>query len=64
MTTDAAGVRWTTAAIGSAVVPLLAIAAFLNYADRGNLAIAAPLIKDELRLSTTQVRVLVSAFFL
>jgi len=51
------------AAIGAAVVPLLAIAAFINYADRGNLATAAPLIKDQLRLSTTQIGVLVSAFF-
>jgi MFS family permease len=50
-------------AIGPAVVPLLAIAVFINYADRGNLATAAPLIKDQLHLSSTQIGVLVSAFF-
>jgi hypothetical protein len=51
------------AAIGPAVVPLLAIAAFINYVDRGNLATAAPLIKDQLHLSITQVGLLLSAFF-
>ena len=49
--------------IGPAVVPLLAIAVFINYVDRGNLATAAPLIKDQLHLSSTQIGVLVSAFF-
>lgn len=51
------------AAIGPAVVPLLAVAAFINYVDRGNLATAAPLIKDQLHLSGTQIGVLLSAFF-
>jgi MFS family permease len=50
-------------AIGLTVVPLLALAVFINYVDRGNLATAAPLIKDELKLSSTQVGVLLSAFF-
>jgi MFS family permease len=50
-------------AIGAGVVPLLALAVFINYVDRGNLATAAPLIKDELRLSNTQIGVLLSAFF-
>jgi MFS family permease len=49
--------------IGPAVVPLLAVAVFINYVDRGNLATAAPLIKDQLRLSSTQIGVLLSAFF-
>lgn len=49
--------------LGAAVAPLLALAVFLNYVDRGNLATAAPLIKDALRLSATQVGVLISAFF-
>lgn len=48
--------------IGASVVPLLALAVFINYVDRGNLATAAPLIKDELRLSSTQIGVLLSAF--
>jgi MFS family permease len=51
------------AAIGAALVPLLALAIFINYVDRGNLATAAPLIKDELKLSSTQMGVLLSAFF-
>jgi MFS family permease len=50
-------------AIGPAVVPLLAVAVFINYVDRGNLATAAPLIKDQLHFSNTQIGVLLSAFF-
>lgn len=42
---------------------LLAVAILINYVDRGNLAVAAPLLKDELHLSNTQVGVLVTAFF-
>jgi MFS family permease len=49
--------------IGPAVVPLLAVALFINYVDRGTLATAAPLIKDQLQFSSTQIGVLLSAFF-
>lgn len=42
---------------------LLAVAVFINYVDRGNLATAAPVIKDELHLSATQIGILLSAFF-
>jgi len=42
---------------------LLAISILINYIDRGNLAVAAPLLKDELRLSNTQIGVLITAFF-
>jgi MFS transporter, ACS family, D-galactonate transporter len=42
---------------------LLAICALINYVDRGNLSIAAPLLKDELRISVTQLGILLSAFF-
>jgi MFS family permease len=49
--------------LGAAVVPLLALAVFINYVDRGNLATAAPLIKDELHLTSTQIGLLLSAFF-
>jgi MFS family permease len=49
--------------IGPTVVPLLALAVFINYVDRGNLATAAPLIKGELRLSNTEIGLLISAFF-
>ena len=45
------------------VLALLALAIFINYVDRGNLATAAPLIKGELNLSNAQYGLLVSAFF-
>jgi MFS family permease len=45
------------------LVALLAMALFINYVDRGNLATASPLIKDELRLSNTQMGLMISAFF-
>lgn len=48
---------------GGAVLALLALAIFINYVDRGNLATAAPLIKRDLRLTNVQYGVLVSAFF-
>jgi MFS family permease len=49
--------------LGAGVVGLLALAVFINYVDRGNLATAAPLIKDTLGLSTVQIGLLLSAFF-
>jgi ACS family D-galactonate transporter-like MFS transporter len=42
---------------------LLAVCALINYVDRGNLSIAAPLLKVELRISVTQLGILLSAFF-
>jgi ACS family D-galactonate transporter-like MFS transporter len=45
------------------VLLLLALSAFINYVDRGNLSIAAPLLKDELHISASQLGVLLSAFF-
>lgn len=45
------------------VLVLLGISVFINYIDRGNLSIAAPLLKDELRISSSQLGVLLSAFF-
>ena len=50
-------------AIGAGVVGLLTLAIFINYVDRGNLATATPLLKDELKLNNTQVGWLLSAFF-
>ena len=47
----------------SAVLVLLGISVFINYIDRGNLSIAAPMLKDELRISATQLGILLSAFF-
>jgi ACS family D-galactonate transporter-like MFS transporter len=45
------------------VIILLSISVFINYIDRGNLSIAAPMLKDELGISATQLGVLLSAFF-
>ena len=45
------------------VVVLLAVSAFINYVDRGNLSIAAPMLKDELGISASQLGILLSAFF-
>jgi MFS family permease len=45
------------------VVPLIAVAMFINYVDRGNLATAAPLMGKELHLSASEIGLLLSAFF-
>ena len=42
---------------------LLALSVFINYIDRGNLAIAAPLLQQELSLSPSRLGLLLSAFF-
>ena len=45
------------------LLALLAMAVFINYIDRGNLSIAAPLLKDELGVNPAQLGFLLSAFF-
>src|ERR1022692_4886177 len=45
------------------VLILLALSVFINYVDRGNLSIAAPMLKDELGISASQLGILLSAFF-
>ena len=45
------------------VLVLLWLSVFLNYIDRSNLSIAAPLLKGELGLSASKLGVLLSAFF-
>jgi ACS family D-galactonate transporter-like MFS transporter len=45
------------------VLVLLAFSVFINYIDRGNLSIAAPMLKDELHISPSQLGFLLSAFF-
>jgi MFS family permease len=50
-------------AFTNGVVVLLAVAIFINYVDRGNLATAAPLMKDELHLNARQIGLLLSVFF-
>jgi len=47
----------------SRVALLLALSAFLNYVDRGNLALAATLIQKDLGLSVYQLGLLFSSFF-
>src|SRR5215471_5591213 len=59
----ATGVR---AKIPRAMLPvliLLALSAFINFVDRGNLSAAAPLLKAELGLSDSQLGILLAAFF-
>jgi MFS family permease len=51
------------AAFSFSIVALLALALFINYIDRGNLSTAAPKIQDELKLSSTQIGLLLSVFF-
>ena len=45
------------------VLILLAVSAFINFVDRGNLSAAAPLLKTELSLSDPQLGILLAAFF-
>lgn len=47
-----------------AVLALLGIAVAINYIDRGNLSIAAPIIKGEMHLSGTQLGFLLTSFFI
>jgi len=47
----------------SVVLVLLVASVILNYVDRSNLAIAAPMLKDELKISAEQLGWLLSAFF-
>ena len=46
------------------LIVMVALALFISYVDRGNLATAAPLIQQELKLSPEQLGALLSAFFL
>jgi len=46
------------------VLVLLCVSVFINYIDRGNLSTAAPLIKNALHLSATQLGLLLSSFFI
>lgn len=46
-----------------AVLILLVVSVSINYIDRSNLSIAAPLLQDEMGLSPKQLGVLLSVFF-
>ncbi len=45
------------------VLFLLTLSVLINYIDRSNLSIAAPLLKNELHISNTELGTLLSAFF-
>jgi MFS transporter, ACS family, D-galactonate transporter len=45
------------------ILLLLGLSVFINYIDRANLSVAAPLLKDELGLSASQLGILLSSFF-
>ena len=45
------------------VVVLLALAMFINYADRGSLSVVAPVLHDQFRVSDAGMGVLLSSFF-
>jgi ACS family D-galactonate transporter-like MFS transporter len=45
------------------VVFLMALSVLINYIDRSNLSIAAPLLQGELHISNTQLGTLLAAFF-
>ncbi|HZZ00558.1 MAG TPA: MFS transporter [Candidatus Baltobacteraceae bacterium] len=47
-----------------AIVALIGLSIFINYIDRGNLATAATLVKQELHLSPSQLGLLLTAFFI
>ena len=49
--------------LSAGVIFLLALVVLLNYIDRGSLATAAPLLQDELGLTSTEIGILLSAFF-
>ena len=46
------------------ILILLGLSIFINYIDRGSLSTAVPMLKEEFRLSASQLGVLLSAFFL
>ena len=49
--------------VSDTVILVLGLAVLLNYVDRANLATAAPLLQEELKLSGAQMGVLLSAFW-
>src|SRR5215470_7442088 len=52
--------RWCAMPIA---LTLLVVSVFINYVDRGNLSIAAPLLKNELGISASRLGILLSSFF-
>ena len=64
MTTATAGPSPVTRPVfGNVIIGLLAVMVLINYVDRGTLSTAGPLIRDELKLSNSQLGILLSAFY-
>lgn len=55
--------RSGAAGVSARLVGLLAVAMFINYFDRGSLSVAAPLLKDQLKITNAGMGVLLSSFF-
>ena len=53
----------SAAQVSARVVGLLALAMFINYADRGSLSVAAPVLRGQLGIGDGGMGVLLSAFF-
>ena len=62
MATTIGGTRHSNARL-TWIVILIALSVLLNYVDRGAIGVAAPLMKEELKLSATGFGIAVSAFF-
>ncbi len=62
-TSPSAAIRTRPSRIMLRVLILLALSAFINFVDRGNLSAAAPLLKTELALSDFRLGILLAAFF-
>ncbi len=62
-TTTPATVHQARSHTMSVVLTMLVVSVFINYIDRGNLSIAAPLLKNELGISASQLGILLSSFF-
>jgi MFS family permease len=56
------GVKASSVSLG-AVLALMALSIFINYIDRANFSIIAPMLKDELHISAAELGFLLSAFF-
>src|SRR5215472_4849336 len=63
MATQVTGVRHRAQRSFAPALILLGLAVVINYVDRGNLSIAAPLVKAELQQSPVQLGFLFSSFF-
>jgi ACS family D-galactonate transporter-like MFS transporter len=60
---NAKAVRDSRSGALAMMLVLLACSAFINYIDRGNLSIAAPMLKNELGISISRLGILLSSFF-